>query len=262
MRLLYVIFALAFAPFYSCTNSDSAIDMQEVDVYKDIPKNLQKVFEAHGGLEKWNEMNSLTYRYRRGERREVHQVDLKSRKVRLEGGDWVIGFDGKEVWVSPSKASYGGNSARFYHNLIFYFFSMPFVLSDPGIKYETLDPTTIKGKKFDRIRITFNDGVGDAPKDEYIICFDPTTYEMEWLYYTVTYFSNEVGSSYNALHYDKWEEVNGLKLPTLMIGYKTSGDSVTEKRYESYFENIEISSALYNPLIFEIPEAAEIDSLN
>ena len=251
-----VLVALVFT---SC--KEESVEITEVDVYERIPDDLHKVMEAHGGLGKWNSMKALTYDFKRGDRNELHKIDLETRKVRLEGGEWEIGFDGKEVWVSPDKETYGGNSARFYHNLIFYFYAMPFVLADPGINYTTLEPAEIQGKMYNRVSVSYGEGVGDAPDDEYIICFDPETYKMEWLLYTVTYFSGEPGKKYNALHYNTWMEVNGLLLPETMIGYKTSGDTITEKRYESLFENISLVESPFDQSIFEMPEDAEIDSL-
>jgi hypothetical protein len=261
MRPIFIFLLLVSLAFSSCNNSKVPGEVYKADPYAGIPENVQKVLEAHGGLEKWDKMNFLTYRLKRGDKNELHQIDLKSRKVRLEGGEWVIGFDGEEVWVSPDKASYGGSSARFYHNLIFYFYAMPFVLGDPGINYETLNPAEIKGKRYNKVRITFGENVGDAPDDEYILCFDPVTNQMEWLLYTVTYFSKEAGKKYNALHYNKWKEVNGLLLPEAMVGYKTSGDTITEKRYESFFEDIDITEKAVEQTMFEMPETAEIDSL-
>ena len=32
--------------------------------------------------------------------------------------------------------------------------------------------------------MSFNDGVGSSPKDDYIIYYNPDTYQMEWLAYT------------------------------------------------------------------------------
>ena len=252
---------LAALLFGSCNEKVDEMVKVDVDMYEGIPDDLKNVFEAHGGLEQWNKMSALTYRLVRGERNEVHKIDLDNRKVRLEGGEWVIGFDGEEVWVSPDKVTYGGNSARFYHNLIFYFYAMPFVLADPGIIYETLEPAEIQGKMLNRVSIKYGDGVGDAPDDEYIICFDPETNKMEWLLYTVTYFANEPTKKYNALHYDKWNDVSGILLPSHMIGYKTSGDRITEKRYENVFEDISVAEEAFDQSIFEMPEVAEIDSL-
>ncbi len=231
------------------------------DYYSTVPDELKPVFEKHGGLDKWNEMSALTYTLNRGEKNEVHKVDLKNRKVNIQGKGFTLGFDGEQVWVSPNKSAFGGSSARFYHNLIFYFYAMPFVLADPGINYEVMEPAEILGKMYNKVRISYKNGVGDAPDDEYIICYDPETHQMEWLLYTVTYFSKEKSKKYNALHYDNWKDINGLLLPSTMVGYRTSNDSITEKRYESLYEDITLSSEAFDQQMFEMPEVAEIDSL-
>lgn len=263
MNLNYLSLLLVTVLFlYSCNDSTvKEATSEKVDYYKNIPAELKPVFEAHGGLEKWNEMQALTYSFLRGEKDEVQKMDLRNRKARIEGKGYTIGFDGEEVWVAPNKAAYSGSSARFYHNLMFYFYAMPFVLADPGINYEVLPQGEILGKMYNKISITYGSGVGDAPDDEYIICFDPETNKMEWLLYTVTYFSKEKGKKYNALHYNKWQEVNGLLLPETNAGYRTSNDSITEKRYESLFKNVSISTEAFDQSIFEMPSEAEIDSL-
>ena len=242
----------------SCKDSSP---ITEEDKYSALPTELRLVLDAHGGLENWDEMKALEYRFARGEKDELHQINLEDRKVRIEGGGYTIGYDGKEVWVAPNKEAYSGSSARFYHNLMFYFYAMPFVLADPGINYEILPAAEILGKTYNKISITYNSGVGDAPEDEYILCYDPETNKMEWLLYTVTYFSKEKGKKYNALHYNEWKEVNGLLLPKTMVGYRTSNDSITEKRYESLFSEIKVSNIEYPSDKFEMPQEAEIDSL-
>ena len=249
-----------FILFFACNDVKEKVS-EKVDYYKDIPAELKPVFDAHGGLEKWNEMQALTYTFNRGDKVEVQKMDLRNRKARIEGKDYTIGFDGEEVWVAPNKDAYSGSSARFYHNLMFYFYAMPFVLADPGINYEVMPQAEILGKMFNKVKITYGTGVGDAPDDEYIICFDPETNKMEWLLYTVTYFSKEKGKKYNALNYNKWQDVNGLLLPETNAGYRTSNDSITEKRYESLFNNVSISVEAFDQAIFEMPSEAEIDSL-
>jgi hypothetical protein len=111
------------------------------------------------------------------------------------------------------------------------------------------------------MRITYENGTGDAPDDEYIICYNPEDYRMEWLFYTVTYFSGKESNSYNAIHYNEWQSLGDLLLPMKMTGYKTSGDSITEKRYERMFYDISLEENALSYTIFEMPENAEIDSL-
>ncbi len=257
IKNIFFFFCLAIL-LTSCSNKKGELNL---DLYKSIPFEFQNVLKAHGGLDKWQSMASLTFNFTRGEKKEIHQIDLKSRKTRIDSDDFSIIYDGLDVWVSPNKEAFPGSSARFYHNLMFYFYAMPFVLADPGIQYTNLEPKEILGKMFNRISIKYDSGIGDAPDDEYIICFDPETNKMEWLFYTVTYFSKEKGNSYNAIHYDKWGVQNGLLLPETMAGFKTNIEGIGDKRYENIFENIKITSDPLDQNIFKIPESAEIDSL-
>lgn len=226
-----------------------------------LPEEMRKVLEAHGGIKNWEEKKTLTFKVKNKEEEEEHKIDLKSRKVRIDSKSYSIGFDGKEVWVTPDKEAFSGSSPRFYHNLLFYFYAMPFVLSDPGIHYTHMDPINIIGKQYHRLKISYENGTGDAPDDEYIICYNPEDYLMEWLFYTVTYFSGKESESYNAIHYNDWQNVGDLLLPKSMTGYKTSGDSITDKRYERTFYDVSIEKDKLSNKIFEIPENAEIDSL-
>lgn len=226
-----------------------------------IPVAMMKGLEAHGGLEAWSKMNTMEYSFPKGEAQELHQVDLPTRKVRISHPDFNLGFDGQEVWVTPSKEAFGSRSARFYHNLIFYFYAIPYVLADPGINYEVLPDRVLNGKTLDAIKISFNDGVGDAPDDYYIAHFDKETHEFYFLLYTVTYFSGETNENFGAIVYDNWKEVNGLKVPQSMKGYKFAADTLGEQRYERIFSDIKLTAETLDPALFEIPEGAEIDSL-
>ena len=104
-------------------------------------------------------------------------------------------------------------------------------------------------------------GVGDAPEDEYIICYDPETKRMEWLLYTVTYYSKASSDNFRALHYDDWSDVNGLLLPNRMVSHKISNDTILEATRERLFEKAMVSEKAFNQHIFEMPKEAEVDSL-
>jgi hypothetical protein len=84
---------------------------------------------------------------------------------------------------------------------------------------------------------------------------------MEWLFYTVTYYSKEKQNKFNALHYSEWEDISGLIPPKSMSGYKTENDTVSVKRYDSEFSEIRISEQKLNDSLFSMPGEAEIDSL-
>jgi len=229
--------------------------------WDNIPAAMMKGIDAHGGLEAWSKMNTMEFAFPKGEANELHQVDLPSRKVRISHPDYTIGFDGQEAWVTPSKEAFGTTPPRFYHNLIFYFYAIPYVLADPGINYEVLPDRTINGKTLDAIKVSFNEGVGDAPDDYYIAHFDKETHEFYFLLYTVTYFSGETNENFGAIVYDNWKEVNGLKVPMSMKGFKFAADTLGDQRYERVFSDIKLTAEPLDPSLFELPEGAIIDSL-
>ncbi|MEM1328003.1 MAG: DUF6503 family protein [Bacteroidota bacterium] len=231
----------------------------------DLPEVLVQAIEAHGGWETWQSMSSMQYDIAKDSMTtETHLIDLQNRKVRIttKPEQFTLGFDGTDVWIAPDLAAFGESSARFYHNLLFYFYAMPFIVTDPGIQYETVEGDSLNGKIYDALKVSYDGGVGDAPDDEYILYFDKETHQMEWLLYTVTYFSGEKSDKYRALNYADWQEVNGLQLPRLLSGYTFENDSIGTKRYDRVFENVKLKMEAPDQSLFEMPEGAEISPLN
>jgi len=227
-----------------------------------LPEPLAKAIEAHGGLERWQEMQSMAYTLMQGDKKEMHQINLHSRKTKITTDEWTLGYDGAEVWVTPDLETFGKKSARFYHNLIFYFFALPYVATDPGINYEVLPDKRIHDKMYDAVKISYDAGVGDAPDDYYIMHFDKETNIMHLLLYTVTYYSKEKSEKYNAIIYDDWIDVEGLKLPGSFKGYKYEDGNLGDLRYERVFVDHYLSSEeSYIDPTFDMPVGAEVDSL-
>jgi len=114
---------------------------------------------------------------------------LKTRAERIEASSFTSGFDGQRYWVQAD-TSYKGNP-KFYTNLMFYFYAMPFVLADSGINYTPVEPLVFQETKYPGFRISYGDGIGVSPEDEYFIHYHPETFEMAWLGYTVTFYSGK-----------------------------------------------------------------------
>ena len=232
------------------------------DVYEKLPKNLVSLLQSHGGLEKWRSFGTLEYDLfnLKDSLTEHHAIDLRNRKDLIVADSFKIGFDGKEVWVSPERKAFKGKSARFYHNLFFYFFAIPYVLADPGINYRE-DTVTLNDKTYPAILATFDAGIGDADKDAYRIVIDPETNKLYGLLYTVTYFSGEAHKNYNFLKYEDWQEAGGLQFPGKLTGYKFSNGIVGEERYKVLFSNIRLNTDTPVETLFAMPDKAEVDSL-
>ncbi|MEO0340372.1 MAG: DUF6503 family protein [Bacteroidota bacterium] len=221
-----------------------------------LPSAFTKVLEAHGGLEQWEKMQTLTFDRANSAGNEKIFVDLKSRHDKIEAPSFKMGYDGTQYWVEAD-TSFKRNPI-FYHNLMFYFYAMPFVLADEGINYREVEPLVVDSVSYPGIAMTFNDGVGSSPKDDYIVYYNPDTYQMEWLGYTATYYSQEKSSKFSYIRYPKWQSFSGVNLPTELTWYHTEEGKVTEPRNNVMFENIQLAEMPYSEGTLAMPAGAKV----
>jgi len=261
---IFYTLASFFLFLMSCGSKDSSTQNSaptesEPPPSSTYPTILQNALEAHGGLDRWKSFERLEYDLYRREDLVDHQlIALKTRKVLLSNDQYTIGFDGQDVWVSPDTAAYPGRSTRFYHNLQFYFFALPFVLADPGIQYEELEPREFQGNTYDVLRITYQPEVGDAADDEYIAYFDQQTHQMHLLLYTVTYFSQTPGDRYNARVYEAWQTVNGLRVPLRAVSYQWAEGSLGDQRSVTEYRNVVLDEIPPDQSMFLMPNEATV----
>ncbi|WP_299766361.1 DUF6503 family protein [uncultured Dokdonia sp.] len=254
-----IIFLVAVAIFaLSCKEkaqeATSTVTEEVTNVIeKEYPAAIASVFKAHGGIQKWNDMNYLSYTL--GDER--HTVDLKSRKTLIQTDKYTLGFDGNKVWLAQDSTYFQPQRARFYHNLMFYFYAMPFVLGDDGITYSDVPALTFEGVSYPGTKISFGSGVGDAPDDEYIVYRNPKTNQMEWLAYTVTYGKNEKSDRFNYIKYDQWADIDGVQLPSVLQWYKVEDGVPTAMSGERTFTAATISKNVPDASKFEKPVNGE-----
>ncbi|WP_281542866.1 DUF6503 family protein [Maribacter aestuarii] len=232
-------------------------ETEQEDSVQKFPEALDKVFGAHGGLDTWRNQRTLTYDLPKPELTETHVIDLFSRKDKITSEGYTMGYDGEDVWLLDVDESYKGDPV-FYHNLMFYFYAMPFVLADDGINYSTAENLDYEGISYPGIRITYDNGVGTSPKDEYYLHYHPETHQMQWLGYTVTYRSGETSDNIKWIRYNDWMNVNGLTLPKSIIWYDYEGRTIKEEKSLVMFENVRISSEAKNDDFFQKPDEAII----
>lgn len=222
---------------------------------KAYPEVLEKVFDAHGGLDIWKKQRTLQYDIPKPNNTETHTTDLWSRKDKVVSEQFTMGFDGQQPWLLDPNTNYQGN-VEFYHNLMFYFYAMPFVLADDGIVYGKTDDLVFEGINYPGVRISYNMGVGTSPKDEYFIHFDAKTHQMAWLGYTVTYRSGEKSDNVKWIRYNDWAPVNGLILPKSITWYNYEGREIKDARNTLNFENISINEVSLPNSFYVKPEGA------
>nr|WP_321411769.1 DUF6503 family protein [uncultured Allomuricauda sp.] len=220
------------------------------------PNAMVEVFDAHGGLEQWKQQRTLSYVLAKPELPETHTIDLWSRKDRIDTEQFSMGFDGGQAWLLDTEGIYKGDTG-FYHNLMFYFYGMPFVLADDGIMYTATADLEYEGKKYPGLQIAYESGVGASSKDEYFIHYDPDTHQMAWLGYTVTYRSGESSDNVKWIRYDDWQEVSGLLLPKSITWHKYEGRRIKEPASTVNFEEVLLSKDAQPEAFYEKPENGE-----
>ena len=220
------------------------------------PEALEKIFEAHGGLTNWKAKQTLSYDMARGKKLENQVTDLYSRKDKISGDGFALGFDGSGVWLMSEGDQYKGDPV-FYHNLMFYFYAMPFVLADDGIVYSETTNLEFEGKSYPGIGVGYNAGVGTSPKDEYFIHYDPETYQMAWLGYTVTYRSGEKSDNVKWIRYNDWMTVDDVVLPKSFTWHAYEGKTIKEAKNTVAFENVSVSTSGQPEGFYAKPESAK-----
>ncbi|MFD2585712.1 DUF6503 family protein [Croceitalea marina] len=260
MKKLFLLALLL--PFIACKQArkEAAEVKEEVETIaenaqNEYPEALQKVFDAHGGLAAWKKQRSLSFVVPKPDSPETHTIDLWSRNEKIETPGYTLGFDGK-AWVFDANKAYKGNP-EFYHNLMFYFYAMPFVLADEGIIYSETDDLVFEGLSYPGIKISYNAGVGTSPKDDYYIHYNAETKQMEWLGYTVTYRSGEKTDKVNWIRYNDWQNIKDLVLPNSISWYTVEEGEIKGLRNQVVFENVDLSNEAKSSDFYEKPQVGE-----
>ncbi len=225
-----------------------------VDLSK-YPEPLQKVFKAHGGLDRWKSMQTITFTL--GE--ETHTSDLNSRDIKVENPSYTLGSMNGNVWIAQDSTIMSPQRAKFYHNLMFYFYAMPFLLADDGIVYGEAAPLDKDRISYPAIKIGYKQNVGDSPDDEYILYYHPENYQMTWLAYTVTYGKNEKSDDFNYIKYEEWQKVNDLLLPKSLDWYKVENGLPTISRGNPrIFEKVDVDQSPMDATFYTMPDNGEL----
>jgi hypothetical protein len=220
------------------------------------PSALIQVFDAHGGLAAWKGKKRMSFQINDPAGTQTHTIDLSSRRDRIDAKDHSIGFDGQQVWLWEKGSPYKGD-AVFYHNLMFYFHAMPFVLADKGTVYTETPDLEFEGNRYPGVRIGFKPGVGTSSKDEYYLHFDPQTHRMAWLGYTVSYGKETASDEIHWIRYDKWSEVEGILLPKAITWYAAQGRTLKEALNTVVFDKMELAMEEVPASFFEKPAEAD-----
>ena len=127
-------------------------------------------------------------------------------------------------------------------------------MGDKGIVYDETEDLVFEGVNYPGIAVSFNSGIGTSYKDEYFLHYDPNTFIMAWLGYTVSYRSGERSDKISWIGYHDWTEVNRLAVPKALTWYSSEGRTIKEPRKPMIFEGIEFSEQAKPISFFGKPE--------
>jgi len=132
-------------------------------------------------------------------------------RVDREDGTSLYYYRG-EGYKMPSDSAWPG--ARFDLLTWPYFAMAPFKFSDPGTNWESLSEATEGEKSYARGKLTFGDGIGDAPDDWYVAYQDVETGLLEGLAYIVTFSRSQKEAEKNphAIRYSDYTKVDGIPM--------------------------------------------------
>ena len=224
---------------------------------------LEKCLSAHGGIDKWNSFEGLEYNLVDNGKQVYQLTQLKDRRAYLKSKKYEVGFNGEVAWSVPDASQVSGKSAAFYYNLDFYFIGIPFLLKDPGVSVIYNGKYMISEKEYESIRITFGAGIGLSPKDVYYLYFDPKTFELNILTYSISYFDSENARIKSAKVYSDYRKVQGLIMPHKMENFEwADGAMGKSKNHLRLFSNINFLLEIPDESLFEVPEGAVIEKLD
>jgi hypothetical protein len=248
--LLHPVLLFLFVFTFSCAQKDTTPDPR-----LNQSEDFKKLLDAHGDWSKWIDAKAFSYAmvHETNLTWENHYINLTDRKVRIDADTWQMGNDGEKVWISPNRQAFRGNSVRFYHNLYFYFFSIPYIFTDPGVTVKKTENKLVDGQSYEAFQVSFAENVGDSPKDNYFMLIDPETGKLAWVLYTVTFFDKS-NTKMSALKYEDYRDAGGLIFPRVMTGYQFENDSTGQLNYQVSFSDVFLVDEEMDADLFAMPE--------
>ena len=251
----------------AATESSEATKSVSVPKVKSrFPEAFEKSLAAHGGLERFKQFRSLEYKLenwpfsQKSPLTDLQRVDLKNRKVLIEGKDYRLGYNGDEVWVENPKAL--GTPAEFYYATPYYFSLVPFVFADPGTRFEDLGIVRVGDQNYYSIKVTYESGTGDTPEDYYKLYLDPESFTVRMMTYIVSFPAFRQGKAVSELEphviaYKDFQEVGGLKMPHEFEFYnwdEETQDLEELPRGGAKFSEIKLRETAFPAMIFNKTE--------
>ncbi|WP_281542563.1 DUF6503 family protein [Maribacter aestuarii] len=226
--------------------------------------------EAHGGLAKWYSNGPLSFRFNyqpvdgSTQRDSYQTIDTWSNKARhtsTTDSTAHYGWTGDTAWMKAQDSTAFKYDTKFWALTPIYFLGQPFILDGEGVNLEVLPKKMYKNKSHDVVKVTFDEGTGDAPDDYYILYFQEDNHLLSAIRYIVSYpayFKDGGHLPEKFMEVIGENRVDGILFPT---GYKTHWLTEDEEPGE-YITKIDVSDVHFENNLpqdfFDMPEGAKV----
>lgn len=228
-----------------------------------------QAMEAHGGLKQWYSNGPIAFQFNYqplddGVQRNTTQIidtwSSRARHRKAVNPKSEYGWDGKQAWLLADSTTFPYNT-RFWSLTPYFFLGQPFVLDGDGVNLEKLEQKMFRDTTYDVVKVTFDEGTGDAPDDYYVLYFNADSHQLKVIRYIVSY----PGYFPKGKHLpEKFMELQGKQIVEDILlpkGYKTHWLTETEEAGE-YITKIDVSNVEFLPELeaayFDVPAGAKI----
>lgn len=203
---------------------------------KETKEVIEKMIKSHGGMEKWNNLETLTFTSSMHSKSlgflrfwiKTQTIDMKTRRSYQ---DWPlvgaqIAYDGKKAWSTNWNL---GNPPNHQHSVYYYYANLPWLTQDDNVKLGSVEKVKHQAFKTEvyKIKMTFTESptLGKSKNDSYTLYINANNFLLSGYEYTVGYGplldqlripKNKAvfGPVLRVISYTG--DVNGLKFPMLM----------------------------------------------
>ncbi|NAS29722.1 hypothetical protein GTQ40_01950 [Flavobacteriaceae bacterium R38] len=229
MQKVFLTLILSSLVFASCKQSEkkeeaisvtsTSVDVETVTVTPEekYTSGIEKAHKMNAFMEKDAIQFDIDLNFGGNDRLDA-KITLvpNSTKIRIDKKDGSsLIYDGNEVYLSPADANDRG--ARFDMFTWTYFFALPYKLNDNGTKWSNLEKHSLEDHSYNTARLTFENNIGDAPDDWYVIYTDEKTNMLHAAGYIVTFGGNAVEKAEeepHAIKYSNYTDVEGIPFAT------------------------------------------------
>jgi len=240
---LFVLLAFAVAPTLALAG--------EGPVYasKASREVVERMVAAHGGIDAFRRASAVQFDIRFNLKAGPDQwlpfealvtADPRTRQVYAtlpnpDGSEGRIAYDGRGAWSAGNLQGLARAPARMTAWRDLYLCTLPWMTQDAGVRLGEPErvPMPVGAGECIAVRMTFDAGTGDTPRDWYVLYIDPDSHRMRAAQYVMTYSAlmqpGAEASPPSIFVWDETADVGGMVVPARYTVYWANDRSVVVK---------------------------------